>query len=55
MQYVLSLGGVDTKYVSTAVANAMGGQNINLGNVNALNTTDVAALTSSIYTSDGFL
>ncbi len=55
MQYVLSLGGVDTKYVSTAVANAMGGQNINLGNVNALNTTDAAALTASIYTSDGFL
>jgi flagellin len=55
MQYVLSLGAVDTKYVSTAVANAMGGQNINLGNINALNTTDDAALTASIYTSDGFL
>ena len=55
MQYVLSLGGVDTKYVSGAVAAAMAGQNINLGNVNSLNTTDAAALTASIYTSDGFL
>ena len=57
MQYVLSLGGVDAKYVSTAVTNAIAGasQNINLGNVNALNTTDAAALTASIYTSDGFL
>jgi flagellin len=55
MQYVLSLGGVDTKYVSTAVSGAMAGQNINLGNINKLNTTDAAALTASIYTSDGFL
>jgi flagellin len=55
MQYVLSLGGVDTKYVSTAVSGAMAGQNINLGNINSLNTTDAAALTASIYTSDGFL
>ena len=57
MQYVLSLGGVDAKYVSTAVTNAIvnASQNINLGNVNALNTTDAAALTASIYTSDGFL
>ena len=55
MQYVLSLGGVDTKYVSTAVSGAMAGQNINLGNINSLNTTDDAALIASIYTSDGFL
>jgi flagellin len=55
MQYVLSLGGVDTKYVSAAVSGAMAGQNINLGNINSLNTTDAAALTASIYTSDGFL
>ena len=57
MQYVLSLGGVDTKYVSTAVSAAIAGasQNINLGNINSLNTTDDAALIASIYTSDGFL
>jgi flagellin len=55
MQYVLSLGAVDTKYVSAAVTAAMAGQNINLGNINSLNTTDAAALTASIYTSDGFL
>jgi flagellin len=55
MQYVLSLGAVDTKYVSTTVAGAMAGQNINLGNINSLNTTDAGALTASIYTSDGFL
>ena len=64
LQYVLSLGGVDAKYVSTAVTNAIAGasQNINLGNVMngsvGLNTTDNVALTSSaggIYTSDGFL
>jgi flagellin len=55
MQYVLSLGGVDTKYVSAAVSGAMAGQNVNLGNINSLNTTDAAALTASIYTSDGFL
>jgi flagellin len=55
MQYVLSLGAVDTRYVSTAVAGAMAGQNINLGNINKLNTADAGALTASIYTSDGFL
>jgi flagellin len=57
MQYVLSLGGVDAKYVSATVTAAIAGasQNINLGNVNALNTNDAGALTASIYTSDGFL
>ena len=33
----------------------MFGNNINLGNVNTLNTGDATALTASIYTSDGFL
>ena len=55
LQYVLSLGAVDTRYVSTNVANNMANNNINLGNVNSLNTQDATALTASIYTSDGFL
>ena len=57
LQYVLSLGGLDTRYITTAAAGAVTGtSNINLGNVNELNLQDTALVAqSSIYTSDGFL
>ena len=65
LQYVLSLGALDTRFitanaqVSIAAANAAGTDGfINLGNVNSLNTDDLTAAPSiynEIFTSDGFL
>ncbi len=58
LQYVLSLGALDTRYITTAAAGAItpGTSNVNLGNVNALNLQDANLVAqSSIYTSEGFL
>jgi len=57
LQYLLSLGALDTRYITTAAAGAItGASNVNLGNVNSLNLQDAALVAqSSIYTSDGFL
>ena len=58
LQYVLSLGALDTQYMTTAAAGAIapGVSNVNLGNVNSLNLQDANLVAqTSIYTSDGFL
>jgi len=66
LQYVLSLGALDTRYLtaSTAVSINTGATGlvkndgfINLGNVNSLNNDDfqTQAARDEIYTSDGFL
>ena len=64
MQYVLSLGALDTRYVTTATATAISGGVagagstgfINLGNVNSVNNDDLTqTVRDEIYTSDGFL
>ena len=67
LQYVLSLGALDTRYITDATGNntaaaisAAAGTDgfINLGNVNSLNSDDLGAGTNShneIFTSDGFL
>ncbi len=58
LQYVLSLGALDTKYITAAAAGAItpGTTFANLGNVNSLNLQDAALVAqSSIYTADGFL
>ena len=68
MQYILSLGGLDTRYISAAAADEISTERanngnpdglgehsfINLGNVNGSNTNDLPVNTS-IFTSDGFL
>jgi flagellin len=60
LQHVLSLGALDSRYLTTATATAVtaaGGTN--LGNVNSLNNDDLGGTGNSafdeIYTSDGFL
>ena len=66
LQYVLSLGGLDTRYVTAdtavSIATAQGLANpetgyINLGNVNSFNTDDFTtqAARDEVYTSDGYL
>ena len=62
LQYVLSLGALDTRYLSAAtvteVGNAAGNDGLlNLGNVNGVNGDDFTtqAVMDEIYTSDGFL
>ena len=58
LQYVLSLGALDTRYITAAASGAItpGTSNVNLGNVNDLNLQDTNLVAqSSIYTSDGFL
>ena len=58
LQYVLSLGALDTRYITVAASGAItpGTSNVNLGNVNDLNLQDANLVAqSSIYTSDGFL
>ena len=67
LQYVLSLGALDSRYVTDATGNNTGALMfaaagtdgfINLGNVNSLNSDDLVAGSAShneIFTSDGFL
>jgi len=61
LQHVLSLGALDTRYLTTATATAVttaAGTDglLNLGNVNSLNNDDFTGTTfNEIYTSDGFL
>jgi flagellin len=61
LQHVLSLGVLDSRYLTTATATAVtaaGGTDglLNLGNVNSLNNDDFTGTTyDEIYTSDGFL
>ena len=64
LQHVLSLGALDSRYLTTATATAVtaaGGTDglLNLGNVNSLNNDDLGgtgnAAFDEIYTSDGFL
>jgi flagellin-like hook-associated protein FlgL len=67
LQYVLSIGQVDTRFVSTAAANdvtagqtgeTINGRNVyvNLGNVDNGNVGDFGAATQDeLYTSDGFI
>ena len=61
LQHVLSLGALDTRYLTaatnTAVTGAAGTDGLlNLGNVNSLNNDDFTGTTfNEIYTSDGFL
>ncbi len=62
LQHVLSLGALDTRYLSAAtvteVGNAAGNDGLlNLGNVNGVNGDDFTtqAVMDEIYTSDGFL
>jgi flagellin-like hook-associated protein FlgL len=68
LQYVLSLGALDTRYITDATGNdtaagilASAGTDgfINLGNVNSLNNDDLGGATDArnkeIYTSDGYL
>lgn len=69
MQYILSLGGLDTRYISAAAAAEISAERanngnpdglgehsfINLGNVNGSNTNDLPVNNTSIFTSDGFL
>jgi len=62
LQHVLSLGALDTRYLTTATNTAVTGAAgtdglLNLGNVNMLNNDDFAPGTTfdEIYTSDGFL
>jgi len=64
LQYVLSLGALDTRYLSattaTTVGTAAGNDGLlNLGNVNGLNGDDFSgpgnAAYDEIYTSDGFI
>jgi flagellin len=63
LQHVLSLGALDSRYLTTATATAVtaaGGTDglLNLGNVNSLNNDDFGGTGTTydeIYTSDGFL
>jgi flagellin len=61
LQHVLSLGALDTRYLTTATNTAVTGAAgtdglLNLGNVNSLNNDDFTGTTfNEIYTSDGFL
>jgi flagellin-like hook-associated protein FlgL len=65
LQYVLSLGALDTRYVNAATATAIEAGKlaanpetgyINLGNVNSFNKDDFAGATyDELYTSDGYL
>jgi len=69
MQYILSLGGLDTRYISASAATEISTERanngnpdglgehsfINLGNVNGSNTNDLPINNTSIFTSDGFL
>ena len=61
LQHVLSLGALDSRYLTTATATAVtaaAGTDglLNLGNVNSLNNDDFTGTTyDEIYTSDGFL
>jgi flagellin-like hook-associated protein FlgL len=64
LQYVLSLGALDSRYMSaataTAVTAALGSDGLlNLGNVNSFNNDDLGgtgnAAYDEIYTSDGYL
>ena len=69
MQYILSLGGLDTRYISALAAAEISAERanngnpdglgehsfINLGNVNGSNTNDLPVNNTSIFTSDGFL
>jgi flagellin-like hook-associated protein FlgL len=68
LQYLLSIGSVDTRFISTTTANditasrageAIGGRSVylNLGNVDNGNQNDFANASSreEVYTSDGFL
>ena len=64
MQYVLSLGALDVRYMRSATATAVDAGRaaagtagyVNLGNVNSLNVGDFAtAEQDELYTSDGFL
>jgi flagellin len=69
MQYILSLGGLDTRYISALAAAEISTERanngnpdglgehsfINLGNVNGSNTNDLPVNNTSIFTSDGFL
>ena len=58
LQYVLSLGALDTRYITAAAAAAItpGTTFANLGNVNSLNLQDANLVAqTSIYTADGFL
>ncbi len=63
LQHVLSLGVLDSRYLTTATATAVtaaGGTDglLNLGNVNSLNNDDFGGTGTTfdeIYTSDGFL
>ena len=63
LQHVLSLGALDTRYLTTATNTAVSGAAgtdglLNLGNVNSINADDfggTGAAFDEIYTSDGFL
>ena len=63
LQHVLSLGALDTRYLTTVANTAVSGAAgtdglLNLGNVNSINNDDfggTGAAFDEIYTSDGFL
>lgn len=62
MQFILSMGGLDTRYVSAAAAVSIAAvasndPAMNLGNLNSINSDDFQSqiTRNEIYTSDGFL